>query len=61
MYKRQILVVCGGVIPPEDYPALREAGAAAIFGPGTVVAVAARSLIELLDAKSDTILPPEPL
>jgi methylmalonyl-CoA mutase len=33
--------VVGGVIPPEDYPALRDAGAVAIFGPGTVIAEAA--------------------
>ena len=33
-----ILVVVGGVIPPDDYAALREAGAARIFGPGTVIA-----------------------
>ncbi len=30
-----VLVVCGGVIPPQDYPKLTEAGVAAIFGPGT--------------------------
>ena len=36
-----ILIVAGGVIPPDDYPALRAAGAAAIFGPGTVIAEAA--------------------
>src|SRR5699024_469896 len=39
--REDILVVCGGVIPPHDFPALREAGAAAIFGPGTVVSDAA--------------------
>jgi methylmalonyl-CoA mutase len=41
-----ILVVVGGVIPPQDHDALRAAGAVAIFGPGTVIAEAA---IELLD------------
>ena len=41
-----ILVVVGGVIPPDDYPALRGAGAAAIFGPGTVIAEAACSLLD---------------
>ncbi len=40
-----ILVVVGGVIPQQDYDFLREAGAAAIFGPGTVVAKAAAELI----------------
>jgi methylmalonyl-CoA mutase len=29
------LIVCGGVIPPQDYDFLKEAGVAAIFGPGT--------------------------
>jgi methylmalonyl-CoA mutase len=44
-----ILVVVGGVIPPEDYPALREAGAVAIFGPGTVIADAAIQLLDRLE------------
>ncbi|HVJ88851.1 MAG TPA: methylmalonyl-CoA mutase [Labilithrix sp.] len=44
-----ILVVVGGVIPPDDYPALREAGAAEIFGPGTVIAEAAGSLLDRLE------------
>ena len=43
-----ILVVVGGVIPPQDFPALREAGAAAIFPPGTVIAEAAEGLLEQL-------------
>jgi methylmalonyl-CoA mutase len=46
-----ILVVVGGVIPPADYDALREAGAVAIFGPGTVIADAAIELLERLDAQ----------
>jgi methylmalonyl-CoA mutase len=45
-----ILVVVGGVIPPDDYPALHEAGAAAIFGPGTVIAEAAVALLERIEA-----------
>jgi methylmalonyl-CoA mutase len=43
-----VLVVVGGVIPPQDHPALRESGAAAIFGPGTVIAEAALSLLTTL-------------
>ena len=43
-----ILVVVGGVIPAQDFDALREAGAAAIFPPGTVVAEAAASLLDQL-------------
>ena len=44
--REDILVVVGGVIPQQDYEFLREAGAAAIFGPGTVVARAAQELLE---------------
>ena len=40
-----ILVVVGGVIPPQDHDALRAAGAAAIYGPGTVIAEAAVDLL----------------
>jgi methylmalonyl-CoA mutase len=49
--REDILVVVGGVIPPEDYDALRDAGAVAIFGPGTVIADAAIELLEQLDAQ----------
>ncbi len=43
-----ILVVVGGVIPPQDYAELRAAGAAAIFPPGTVIADAALELLATL-------------
>ncbi len=43
-----IMIVVGGVIPPEDYDALFEAGAAAVFGPGTVIAEAASDLLDKL-------------
>ncbi|MHA0034596.1 methylmalonyl-CoA mutase [Deinococcus sp. PESE-13] len=43
-----ILVVVGGVIPQQDYPALREAGAAGIFGPGTPIMSSARDVLDLL-------------
>ena len=43
-----IAVVLGGVIPPKDYPALREAGVSAIFGPGTAIPKAAREVLEVL-------------
>jgi methylmalonyl-CoA mutase len=43
--REDILIVVGGVIPPQDYAALYEAGAAAVFGPGTVIAEAAAQLI----------------
>ena len=44
----EILVILGGVIPPQDYAFLREVGVAAIFGPGTVVPVAAQQILGLL-------------
>jgi len=47
-----IVVVVGGVIPPEDYAALRDAGVAAIFAPGTVVPEAA---IEVLDRLNEAL------
>jgi methylmalonyl-CoA mutase len=40
-----IMIVAGGVIPPQDYSALYEGGAAAVFGPGTNVGIAAAKLI----------------
>lgn len=45
-----ILVICGGVIPPGDHAMLREAGVAAIFGPGTNIPEAAGEIIDILEA-----------
>ncbi len=47
-----VLVVVGGVIPPDDYAALTSAGAAAIFGPGTVIPDAAGALLDRLEARA---------
>lgn len=44
--REDILIVVGGVIPAQDYAFLRDNGAAAIFGPGTVIPVAAQKVIE---------------
>ncbi|HEV2484714.1 MAG TPA: cobalamin-dependent protein [Terracidiphilus sp.] len=44
-----ILVVAGGVIPPQDYEFLYNAGVAGIYGPGTVIPVAAQQIIEILN------------
>jgi len=44
-----IMVVVGGVVPPQDYEALKDGGAAAIFPPGTPIASAAASLVEELN------------
>jgi methylmalonyl-CoA mutase len=46
--REDILVVVGGVIPQQDYDFLYQAGAAAVFGPGTVVAKAAQELLGML-------------
>ncbi|EWM17707.1 methylmalonyl-CoA mutase [Kutzneria sp. 744] len=48
-----IMIVVGGVIPPADFPALYEAGAVAIFPPGTVIADAALGLIDRLAEQLD--------
>jgi len=44
-----ILVVVGGVIPPEDYEKLAALGAQAVFGPGTNIADAAMDLVAALN------------
>jgi methylmalonyl-CoA mutase len=46
--REDIIVVVGGVIPAQDYAFLREHGATAIFGPGTVIPVAAKKILEEL-------------
>ncbi|MGB5093061.1 MAG: methylmalonyl-CoA mutase [Parvibaculum sp.] len=46
-----ILIICGGVIPNQDYEFLKKAGAAAIFGPGTNIPVAAAEVLKLIRAK----------
>jgi methylmalonyl-CoA mutase len=46
--REDILVIAGGVIPPQDYQFLYDAGVVAIFGPGTSVAKAARQILEIL-------------
>jgi methylmalonyl-CoA mutase len=45
------MIVVGGVIPAQDFAALREAGADAIFPPGTVIAEAAQDLLERLNER----------
>jgi methylmalonyl-CoA mutase len=47
-------IVVGGVIPPQDYPALTQSGALAIFGPGTVITQAAKDLLLKLMEKGRT-------
>ncbi len=47
----EIVVVCGGVIPPKDYEFLRGRGVAAVFGPGTPVPEAATEVLAAVRAK----------
>ncbi|MDI1365672.1 MAG: cobalamin-dependent protein, partial [bacterium] len=46
-----IIMVVGGVIPPQDFQALLDAGAASIFPPGTVIAEAAIEVLEKLNVQ----------
>jgi methylmalonyl-CoA mutase len=46
----EILVICGGVIPHQDYEFLKKAGVKAIFGPGTNIPSAARDILDLIRA-----------
>lgn len=49
--RADIMIAVGGVIPPQDFAALEDAGAAAIFPPGTMVAEAAEKLLEELNIR----------
>ncbi len=49
-----ILVVVGGVIPAQDYPFLKKAGVAAVFGPGTNIPDAARDVLKLIRSRVKT-------
>ncbi len=46
-----IMIVVGGVIPPQDFAAVKAAGAEAIFPPGTVIAEAADELLKQLSSR----------
>jgi len=46
-----IIVICGGVIPPQDYDGLLAAGVAAIYGPGTNIVLAAREVLEKIQER----------
>jgi methylmalonyl-CoA mutase len=51
--REDIMVVCGGVIPSQDYDFLYQNGASAIFGPGTVIPDSARKILKLLLERSE--------
>ena len=46
--REDIMVIVGGVIPPQDYDFLYKAGAIAIFGPGTVISESGIKMLEIL-------------
>ena len=46
--REDIMVIVGGVIPAQDYQFLFDAGAVAVFGPGTKISEAAISILEVL-------------
>jgi len=46
--RSDIMIVCGGVIPSQDYDFLYQNGASAIFGPGTVIPLSAEKILQLL-------------
>jgi len=47
-----ILVIIGGVVPPQDYDFLAHAGAAGVYGPGTVIPVAAQEILKILASRN---------
>jgi methylmalonyl-CoA mutase len=49
--RADVVIAIGGVIPPQDFDALRDAGVAAIFPPGTAIPEAAARLIEALNER----------
>jgi len=51
--REDIMVICGGVIPSQDYQYLYDQGVAAIFGPGTSVSLAGKQILELLMQRFD--------
>jgi methylmalonyl-CoA mutase len=46
--REDIMVICGGVIPPQDYQYLFDAGVVGVFGPGTVIAEAAKEILKVM-------------
>ncbi|MFP1646282.1 hypothetical protein [Pontitalea aquivivens] len=49
--RARIIVVCGGVVPRQDYEFLLDQGVAAVFGPGTNVLEAGRAVLNLMEGK----------
>jgi len=53
--REDILVFVGGVIPPQDYDFLYQAGAVGIFGPGTVIPVCAQQMLKVLSDTNEAV------
>merc|ERR1712012_622509 len=53
MGRPDVLIICGGVIPPQDYDFLYKAGVGAIFGPGTKLPIAALEVVNLISGHVD--------
>ena len=51
--REDIMVVVGGVIPPQDYEFLKKNGAAAVFGPGTFIPDAAKEMLVQLNKRME--------
>ncbi|MDV7145259.1 methylmalonyl-CoA mutase [Tropicimonas sp. TH_r6] len=49
-----IIVICGGVIPHQDYEFLYNSGVSAIFGPGTNIPASAQEIMDIISKKKDT-------
>jgi methylmalonyl-CoA mutase len=60
LHREDIMIAVGGVIPPQDYQPLYQAGASAVFGPGTVIAEAAGELVRTLAGRLDIALETSP-
>jgi methylmalonyl-CoA mutase len=43
-----VVVICGGVIPPQDYELLKQAGVQGIYGPGSNIPLAASDILKLI-------------
>ena len=50
-----IVVVCGGVIPPKDYDGLKKAGVSAVYGPGTNIPDAAGEVLDIIRQRSQAV------
>ena len=51
--RQDILVIVGGVIPPQDYEYLFDQGVAAVFGPGTIISEAAAEILKIMLSASE--------